>query len=120
MYTGTPPFEKTTPNDTYYKLIKEKSFTTFWGAHSKRKPPGFYTDDFKDLFNRMVAYDPEERIAMEELAMHPWARGPVLTAADIYQDFMNRKTKIEKEKEKQQAEKERKKAQREAACKGLG
>jgi hypothetical protein len=56
---------------------------------------------------------------MEELAMHPWARGPVLTALDIYQDFTARRAKIQKEKEKVQAEKERKKAQREAASKGF-
>lgn len=64
MYTGTPPFEKTTPNDSYYRLIKEKNYTTFWSAHSKRKPLGFYPEDFKDLVNRMLEYNPEERITL--------------------------------------------------------
>lgn len=59
MYTGTPPFEKTTPTDSYYRLIKEKNYVTFWNAHSKRKPFGFYTEEFKDLFTQMVAYNPE-------------------------------------------------------------
>lgn len=44
MYTGTPPFEKTTPTDSYYRLIKERNYTTFWNAHSKRKPTGFYSE----------------------------------------------------------------------------
>lgn len=65
MYTGTPPFEKTTPTDSYYRLIKDKNFTTFWNAHSKRKPAGFYTEDFKDLVNKMLAYLPNERITMQ-------------------------------------------------------
>ena len=30
MYAGNPPFEKATPNDPYYKLIKEKRFDIFW------------------------------------------------------------------------------------------
>jgi serine/threonine protein kinase len=58
MYSGSPPFERAVPNDTYYKLIKDKNFTTFWNAHSKRRPPGFYPDDLKDLLNGMFAYNP--------------------------------------------------------------
>lgn len=112
MYTGTPPFEKTTPTDSYYRLIKDKNFTTFWNAHSKRKPAGFYTEDFKDLVNRMLAYVPNERITMHEIAAHPWAKGNVLTQAELFNDFTSRKKKIDDERERNEREKERKKAER--------
>lgn len=112
MYTGTPPFEKTTSNDSYYRLIKEKNYITFWSAHSKRKPAGFYTDDFKDLVNRMLEYNPLERITLVEIAQHPWAKGPVLTQGELNAEFMIRKKKIEEERQRAEAEKERQKAMR--------
>jgi hypothetical protein len=63
----------------------------------------------------MVAFNPEDRITMEEIAMHPWAKGQVLTATDIAIDFSNRKMKIDKEKQRAEQEKERKKAARQEA-----
>jgi len=112
MYTGTPPFEKTTPTDSYYRLIKDKNFTTFWNAHSKRKPLGFYSEDFKDLINRMLAYDPKERITLGEIAVHPWAKGVVLTPSAIKDEFIIRKSKIDQQHVKEEAEKQRKKTQK--------
>jgi len=31
---------------------------TFWAAHSRGKPIGFYTPEFKNLINAMLALDP--------------------------------------------------------------
>ena len=64
MYTASPPFERSVPNDPYYKLIKDKNYNAFWNFHGKRRPAGFFTDDFKDLINKMLAYDPQERPTM--------------------------------------------------------
>jgi hypothetical protein len=65
MYAGNPPFEKAMPNDPYYKLIKEKKYDTFWKAHSRRRPVGFFSDKFQDLFSKMVAFNPAERPKIE-------------------------------------------------------
>jgi hypothetical protein len=65
MYAGNPPFEKAMPNDPYYKLIKEKKYDTFWKAHSRRRPVGFFSDKFQDLFCKMVAFNPVERPTIE-------------------------------------------------------
>jgi len=74
MYAGNPPFEKATANDPYYKLIKEKKEDVFWKAHSRKRPNGFFSDQFKDLFSRMVAYEPSERITILQIATHPWVQ----------------------------------------------
>jgi len=58
MYAGNPPFEKATPNDPYYKLIKEKRFDIFWKAHNRKRAPNFFTDSFRNLLERMIAFDP--------------------------------------------------------------
>jgi serine/threonine protein kinase len=95
MYTASPPFEKSVPEDPYYRLIKDRNFTTFWNFHSKRRPAGFFTDDFKDLINKMLSYDPQERPTMLEVAEHPWVKGPVLTLDQMKDEFTLRKKKID-------------------------
>ena len=77
MYAGSPPFEKATPKDPYYKTIKDKNYGSFWKAHSRRRPKDFFNEQFKDLFIRMVAYDPNERLKIEEIASHPWVKNPI-------------------------------------------
>jgi len=62
MYAGNPPFEKATLNDPYYKLIKEKRFDIFWKAHCRKRPVNFFSESFKDLFSRLVAFEPHERL----------------------------------------------------------
>lgn len=83
MYAGNPPFEKAAINDPYYKLIKEKNFATFWKAHSRRRPLNYFSDSFKDLFSRMVAFNPNERPTLVEIAGHPWVKNDVCTQNEI-------------------------------------
>jgi serine/threonine protein kinase len=59
IYSGTPPFQRALVTDPFYKTIKDKNYGPFWDAHKKNKPVDFFTDDFKDLFQSMVAYKPE-------------------------------------------------------------
>lgn len=65
MYAGNPPFEKANPNDPYYKLIKNKQFTIFWGAHARKRSLNYFTPAFQDLINRMIAFEPSERISID-------------------------------------------------------
>ena len=83
MYAGNPPFEKAAPNDPYYKILKEKKYDIFWKAHSRKRPVGFFSDSFKDLFVRMVAYEPSERLKIEEIANHPWVKDLVCSHGEI-------------------------------------
>lgn len=83
MYAGNPPFEKATPNDPYYKLIKEKNYATFWKAHSRRRPVNFFNDEFRNLFERMVAFVPHERPSILEIAQHPWVVKEVCSQNEI-------------------------------------
>jgi len=96
MFAGNPPFEKATPNDPYYKLIKEKRYDIFWKAHCRKRPAGFFSDSFKDLFVRLVAFEPSERLKIEEIASHPWVREPICTHAEIKEEFSLRQKKLDK------------------------
>ena len=44
MFAGTPPFTKASPKDPYYKLLYNNRLDTFWAAHARYKPKGYYSD----------------------------------------------------------------------------
>ena len=106
MFAGNPPFEKAAPNDPYYKLIKEKNYNTFWKAHSRRRPNGFFSDAFKDVFVKMVAFNPAERPKIEEIAVHPWVKNVVCSHNEIKSEFEERFKKLEEILEERRMEQE--------------
>lgn len=95
MYAGNPPFEKATPTDPYYKILKEKKYEIFWKAHSRKRPVGFFSDSFKDLFQRLVAFEPSERLKIEEIANHAWIKEAVCTHGEIKDEFALRQKKLD-------------------------
>lgn len=68
LTVGMFPFSQSTPEDPYYKFLVAKDYLGYWQLlevhdHSK---------EFKDLFQRLTMYSPDERISMEEILAHPW------------------------------------------------
>lgn len=60
---GKFPFQGVTENDFHYNLIKKGELEEYW-----EKVKGQHlTPQFKDLFLRMVSYDPKERPSIEEI-----------------------------------------------------
>ena len=53
-------------------------------------------DSFKDLFQRMVAFNPEDRPTLEEIKNHEWMNGPTPTIDQIKEEFSSRKSVVEK------------------------
>lgn len=83
MYSGNPPFEKASPNDPYYRLIRENKLEAFWESHSRKRRVGFYPPSFRELFEKMVAFDPNSRPTIFEIAKHPWVKSPICTHSEI-------------------------------------
>ncbi|CAM6000187.1 unnamed protein product [Sphagnum balticum] len=106
MYAGNPPFEKASPTDPYYKIIKEKKYEVFWKAHSRKRPNGFFSESFKNLFVRMVAFDPSERPKITEIAVHPWVKEAVCTHSEITEQFTQRQVKLNQVLEERRIEQE--------------
>lgn len=96
MFSGNPPFENSSPSDPYYKLIRERRFDIFWHAHSRKKTPNFYPETFKDLFQKLVAYIPHDRLMITEIAKHAWIKsGTICSHAEIISEFSERKKKLD-------------------------
>jgi serine/threonine protein kinase len=114
MYAGTPPFTKADPKDPYFKLICNNKNDTFWAAHTRYKPSkDFFNAEFKDLLNKMIAFDPKKRLSIAEIKEHAWYKGSTLSMDNIRKEFDARRSKVtaevEKERKMKEIEKEKKK-----------
>ena len=54
MVTQHPPFSKADPNDPFYRMINANRTDLFWKTHSRNKPEGFFTEEFKHLITAML------------------------------------------------------------------
>ena len=107
MFTQHPPFTRAEPADPFYRLLCANRADLFWKAHSKNKPEGFFSEDFKSLITAMLAFDPSHRLSMEEVKAHPWcADSNVADLEEVQQLFVERKKKIDLENAAKDAEKE--------------
>jgi len=114
MYSGTPPFAKADPrNDPHYKLLCTGKQEIFWKAHERNKPKengqNFYSDEFKDLMNSMLALDPSARLSLAEIKSHSWYKGETLTLEELRKEFALRKQKVDEELERQREAKQKQK-----------
>ena len=56
-----------------YKYIKDKNEKNFWNILEKSGIDGF-SPEFKNLFFKMVAFNPKERPTIEEILNHEWMK----------------------------------------------
>lgn len=54
LVTQNPPFTAATLQDPFYKAIAQNKWTSFWKVHSKSKPQGFFSEEFKVLIVQML------------------------------------------------------------------
>ena len=87
MYSGHPPYRIKDSDyenkrrtalieNPYYKMFVLEQYEEIWQDYSNRKShrddPTFYTENFKDLINRMLHYDPAKRLDRKGVKDHPW------------------------------------------------
>ena len=64
-------FDSSSKSDPKYRLIMKKEYDNYWDKVNIPNPPDDF-EDFKDLYQKMVAYKQEERPSFEEILNHPW------------------------------------------------
>ena len=74
LVMGFYPFEKPNCTDNKYKYIMKKDFNGFWKKCEKNLNDSISTisGEFKNLFEKMVCYQANERITINEIKNHPW------------------------------------------------
>ncbi|KAL4468365.1 hypothetical protein ABPG72_012259 [Tetrahymena utriculariae] len=71
IVNGMPPFFKATQNDPYYRFFVDNNYDAYW-ANLAKKYNNNISDEFKDLINKMLAYNEEDRISASEILNHSW------------------------------------------------
>ena len=64
------PFEISSYSDRKYRLIMTKKYGDFWCYFQQYN----LSNEFKDLINHLICYDPSERYSIEEILEHPWIK----------------------------------------------
>ena len=75
LINQTPPFFSAKQSDRYYSyFLTQNDF--FWTLHSRNKPQGLFTPEFKELINAMLAFTPAQRPTLQQILESPWLNGP--------------------------------------------
>ena len=67
---GKFPFHLSSYSDKKYRLIMNKKFEKYWANFEKYK----LSDEFKDLINHLICFDPKERLSIDKILEHPWIK----------------------------------------------
>ena len=97
FFTGHPPFNHAKASDPYYSLICMNNHEKFWAYHSRKKQGGikFFSPEFINLINAMLAFDPTQRPSIAEIKAHAWYKGEVPTSDQIVEEFTGRKAQVD-------------------------
>jgi serine/threonine protein kinase len=115
MLSGTPPFAKADPkSDPHYKLLCVGRHDVFWKAHERNKPKeqgkeNFYSEEFRDMLNAMLALDPSQRPTITQIKNHPWFNGHLADISVLKQEFLQRKKMVDAELQRQKDAKKKQK-----------
>lgn len=61
LVTGNGPFISANPQNGNYQYIAMNFFDKFWNIYEKKKK---YSQNFKNLINSMLAFDPTYRLSI--------------------------------------------------------
>ena len=101
-------FQKATLNDPLYKYIIQKAYPLFWQKLTQVKG---VSKEFKDLYVKMVAKNPEERPSIEDILKDDWMKEindikndekkKEDLKTEIYEEFLEREDLINSMKKKE-------------------
>ena len=115
LLNGYPPFEYAHKNDKWFKPLIKNNYDKFWKAHKKsaafkdQNARGlylyihpiyrYYKITFNifniDLLQKMLTFDPNERITIDEIKNHPWFTDEILEHYNLMKHLQNNYKKAE-------------------------
>jgi len=93
MMTSNIPFKVADKrSDRLYQFITMEKEHFFWKLHGRYLPEGeeYFSAEFRDLFERMMRYNPAERLTINEILAHPWYQQETCTGEEVIAEMNNR------------------------------
>ena len=78
------PFRRAHPNDPYYKKLAFKGKKYFWKIYSKVPTTAL----FKDIFEKMICHNPDDRSDSREVLEHEFADDTQLYSEDVESEIL--------------------------------
>lgn len=98
VVTGKIPFKQASSVDNYYKEIMKMDYNTYWEKITPSLP--HLSEEFKELFIKLISYDPNLRPSLDEIRVNSWLEGEFFPGMNyIHKEFEARKQIIIQEKE---------------------
>lgn len=68
LIRGIFPFKEARKEEYFYSLLCQKNYQEYWS----KVESNHLSEDCRDLLQRMLAYNPEERLTVAQIRAHPW------------------------------------------------
>ena len=98
MLNHNPPFTEADPKNPYYRRLYGNP-ASFWKAAAQQKPADYFSLDFMDIVNNMLALEPHNRLTMEQVYAHPWMSGPMATKEEFVGEMLSRHQTVVQQRE---------------------
>jgi serine/threonine protein kinase len=98
LLTGYPPFEQAHKSDRWFRPLAKGDYRKFWELHQGCTIGN--DPDAKDLLQRMLTYNPKNRITLAEVKRHKWFNGKYLEGKDLVKVLRNRYGQMEQKRRK--------------------
>ena len=72
LVTGNSGFDKATRTDKKYHFIMQKKYDEFWKMVESQTTGISFSQEFKDLYIKMINYNAQQRPTTEEVLEHAW------------------------------------------------
>lgn len=93
IVTGKMPFKRAVFKDLHYKLIIEQNYEAYWEKIESILIP--ISNEFKELFETMISYDPCLRPSLEEIVYSNWLKNTdTIASKEEYFLDMNKRLDI--------------------------
>jgi len=98
LLTGYPPFEQAHKSDRWFRPLAKGDYNKFWELHSGCQISN--DQDVKDLLQRMLTYNPKNRITIADIKQHKWFNEKYLEGSDLVKVLRNRYRQMEQKRRK--------------------
>jgi serine/threonine protein kinase len=90
-------FHRALKTDKYYRLLMNNKNEQYWNIINNQI--GNVSNEFRDLYTKMISFKPEERPTIDEILNHPWMKGNFPSDKEILEEFEKRDKIVKKELE---------------------